>query len=258
MSRKAVIRRIVERELQGQGLTEESVLQDVSDLHQAACEQFGTWETALQYAGVNPRRLSAKQAYTSEYLLQRIRTLCRNGYSLKAEYCQRRDRRLWDAARQYHGTWRNALQAAGINLEFAGLRSGKPRRHKKEKILNELRQWLVVGHSRNWLDICLKNHDLALAVKRRFGSWHRAMIAIDVIPETNPPTTKGKWTPQRIIECIRVRHQEGKHVNYRAVHVDANPLLCAAKYHFGSWRNAVAAAGIGVGRVGRGRPGKEE
>ena len=73
------------------------------------------------------------------------------------------------------------------------------------------------------------------------------MIAIDVIPETNPPTTKEKWTPQRIIECIRVRHQEGKHVNYRAVHVDANPLLCAAKYHFGSWRNAVAAAGIGVG-----------
>ena len=29
-----------------------------------------------------------------------------------------------------------------------------------------------------------------------------------------------------------------------AVHVDDNPLLCAAKYHFGNWQNALAAAGI--------------
>jgi hypothetical protein len=51
ISREEVIRRIVECEMQGQSLTEENVLQDVPDLHQAACERFGTWDTALEYAG---------------------------------------------------------------------------------------------------------------------------------------------------------------------------------------------------------------
>ena len=37
-----------------------------------------------------------------------------------------------------------------------------------------------------------------------------------------PISPKGKWSPQQIIECIRLRHQEGKPVHYNAVHVDAN------------------------------------
>jgi hypothetical protein len=244
MSREAVIRRIVERELQGHNLTEEFVLQDVSDLHQAACAHFGTWETALQYAGVDPRRLSAKQGYTSEYVLRRLQCLCRDGYSLKAADCQRRDRRLWEAARRYFGTWRKALEAAGLNLQLAGLNGGRPRRLDREKVMEDLRQWLAAGHSRKWLEICLQNHDLALAVKRACGSWRRAMIAVELIPETKPPTRKTKWTPQRIIECLRLRRQEGKPLHYMALHVDDNPLLCAAKYHFGNWQKALAAAGI--------------
>ena len=62
------------------------------------------------------------------------------------------------------------------------------------------------------LAIGLKNHDLTLAVKQVFGSWHRAMIVVDVALELKPPTTKWKWSPERIIECIRLRHQEGKPV----------------------------------------------
>ena len=254
MSREAVIRRIVERELQGQSLTEESVLQDVPDLRQAACEQFGTWETALQYAGVDLRRLSAMQAYTPEHVVRKIQCLCRDGYSLKAVDCQRRDRRLYNTARRHFGDWRKALQAAGINLQYVGLRGGKPRRLDREKTLEELRQWLAAGHSRTWMDICLKNHDLALAVKSMYGSWRRAMIAVGLFPETKPPARKRKWNPQRIIESIRLRHQEGKPMHYKAVHVDANSLLCAAKYHFGNWQNALAAAGIEAEQPAHGSP----
>lgn len=258
MSREAVIRRIVEREFQGQGLTEESVLQDASDLHQAAGEQFGTWDTALQYAGVDLRRLSARQAYPQEHVLRRLQVLCRDGYSLKAADCQRRDRRLWEAARLYFGTWRKALEAAGINVRFAGLRGGRPRRLDREKTMEELRQWLATGQSRKWLDLCLQNHDLALAVKSVCGSWRRAMIAVNSIPETKPPTRKTKWNPQRIIACIRIRHQEDKPLHYMALHVDDNPLLCAAKYYFGNWQKALAEAGIEVDQGSRGRPAKKD
>ena len=257
MSREAVIRRIVERDQTGQNLTEGAVLHEAPDLHQAASELFGTWETALRYAGFDPRRLAAMQAYTPEHVLRKIRRLCRSGYSLKAVDNMRRDRRLYDTARRHFGDWRKALQAAGINLQNAGLRNGKPRRLDREKTLEELRQWLAAGHSRNWMDLCLQNHDLALAVKSICGSWRRAMIAVGLLPETKPPARKRKWNPQRIIESIRLRHREGKPMHYKAMHVDANSLLCAAKKYFGNLRNALAAAGIETEQRSPGRPVKK-
>lgn len=46
-------------------------------------------------------------------------------------------------------------------------------------------------------------------------------------------------------------------MHYRAMHVDTNQLLCAAKYYFGNWQNALAAAGIEVEQPARGRPAKK-
>ena len=55
MSREAVIRRIVQREVRTSGLTEDAVRRDEPELYQTACTLFGAWETALQYAGINLR-----------------------------------------------------------------------------------------------------------------------------------------------------------------------------------------------------------
>ena len=57
MTREDVIRRIVELDLQDQGLSAEFVQRNARQLHAAACEHFGTWDTALQYAGVGVRRV---------------------------------------------------------------------------------------------------------------------------------------------------------------------------------------------------------
>ena len=128
MSREDIIRRIVERESQKRGLTEEAVLQDAPELHQVACEQFGAWDTALQYAGVSLRRLYAKPRYTREDVIQRIRTHCRRRCKPTAEYFRYHDRQLYVLARQYFGTWRQVLQAAGLN---APTRPAKRRRMTK-------------------------------------------------------------------------------------------------------------------------------
>ena len=47
-------------------LASRAVLKDAPELHQLACEQFGAWDTALQYAGVSLRSLSARHKYTKE------------------------------------------------------------------------------------------------------------------------------------------------------------------------------------------------
>lgn len=141
MSREAVIRRIVQREMQKCTLTEDSVRRNEPELYRTACKLFGTWETALQYAGINLRRLPAKQQYNRECVLQKIRVLCRTGCSIKAKDNMRREYGLYAAALQYFKSWRQALQAAGINLQYAGLVPTKPRRLKTPQILDQLRQW---------------------------------------------------------------------------------------------------------------------
>ena len=180
MSREAVIRRIVQREVQTSGLTEDAVRRDEPELYQTACTLFGAWETALQYAGINLRCLSAKQQYSQERVRQRIRFLCRNGYSLRAKDNKQREYRLYAAALQYFRSWRQALQAAGVNLQCSGLLASKPCRLTKQQILDQLRQWNAAGHSLGWTEVCLGNRILANMAKTRFGSWRKALLAAGV------------------------------------------------------------------------------
>jgi hypothetical protein len=56
MSRQEVIRQIVARELNRLSLAEDVVREELPALHESACEFFGTWETALRYAGICRRK----------------------------------------------------------------------------------------------------------------------------------------------------------------------------------------------------------
>ena len=58
------------------------------------------------------------------------------------------------------------------------------------------------------------------------------MIAVGLVPERRPDARKRKWSPQRVLECLRFRHQEGKSMHYTPMHAEDNPLLCAAKKYF--------------------------
>jgi hypothetical protein len=242
--RKEVICRIVERQLQGRGLIEEVVLQDMPELHQSACEQFGAWDTALQYAGVNLRCLYPLRNYTREQIIRKIREHCRRALKPTAKCVRHHDYRLQEAACQQFGNWRKALCAAGVNVELAGLGTTKFRRLNREQFLDALRAWAAAGHSLWWCRICLENRALAVAARGRFGSWRQALLAAESAVETQPPKTKRKWDQQRIIDCIQHRQQEGKPLHYKAIRRDDGGLLNAARRHLGGWNQALTAAGI--------------
>ena len=94
MSRRDVIRRIVARDNQGLGLSEETIERDDTELYDTACQVFGAWDTALQYAGVNMRRITRKRDADRETLLYAIRRLCGQAGILEATYVRRRRQSL--------------------------------------------------------------------------------------------------------------------------------------------------------------------
>lgn len=192
MQREEVIRQVVQRDVEHRSLGEEQVLQESPELHAAACEHFGTWHTALNYAGINLRRVITDHKYTEEDVLRTIRYLCCNGYNLTANHNIRRDRRLYEAARKHFGTWRRALCAAGINMQYVNL-PVNPRRFTRPKIIEAIQQRQQAGLSLSWTTVCMENRALANAAKNSFRSWRLALVAAGLRSEENPPVP----APQR-------------------------------------------------------------
>ena len=179
MNREDVIREIVDRDVHKLPLSDDVVQREAEQLHTSACEHFGTWDTALQYAGVNMRGLAIRREYSRERVLSRIRKLCLDGHDLSARRSATRDRRTYDAARLHFGTWRGALRAARINL--ANLHPWSLRLNKDE-IIDRLRRMHAEGHSTKWTEVCLENRAFAITVKYTFRSWSRALVAAGIEP----------------------------------------------------------------------------
>lgn len=101
MTREEIIRQIVRRDIEQSGLTEELVRKEATDLYEAACDHFGTWTTALTYAGFTARRVPRRKESSRDRVIQEIRTPCISGYDLSTAHNLKRDRRLYEAARQH-------------------------------------------------------------------------------------------------------------------------------------------------------------
>ena len=147
--------------------------------NRAACEVFGTWGTALHYAGVRYGRRGIEPA-SSEQILQQIRQYLQLGRSPMAAFVRRHHYRLYREALRCFGTWRQALSAAGVDIRRAGLNKTKRRPQTNEEIFEALRVWHAAGHSMAWSVACLENRQLAVAAHGRFHGWRRALLAAGI------------------------------------------------------------------------------
>jgi hypothetical protein len=63
MIRETIIRKIVELDVAGHSLLEENIRSIDELLHASAVNEFGSWETALQYSGVSAHNVGRCQAF---------------------------------------------------------------------------------------------------------------------------------------------------------------------------------------------------
>jgi hypothetical protein len=113
---------------------------------------------------------------TQERIKFRLRRLCATGYDLGATVNRSRDRALYDACLRHFGSWREALTAAGINL--ANVTRHRPKNLDRDAMLLWIRNRKEAGQSITFSEVCFENRDYALAIKREFGSWARAIETV--------------------------------------------------------------------------------
>ncbi len=146
-------------------------------LYEIACEEFGSWETALHYAGVNARATSVSdQKWPADRVQQCLRRQCTTGYDLNARANRSRNRALYRATLHHFGSWRAALAASGINL--ANVSHWRPKHLDRETMVLWLKQRQAAGESLVWTEVCLESRDYALAIRRTYRSWAKALAGV--------------------------------------------------------------------------------
>ncbi|MCF8567475.1 hypothetical protein LLE49_22405 [Alicyclobacillus tolerans] len=124
-------------------------------------------------------------------------------------------------------------------------------------IISRIREVHATGRPLNRRSMDNGYSDLVIAARRHFGSWDAAIQAAGLVL-TRVKKPRKKWTDERIVEAIRIRIQEEKPVNYKAVATEEEKLIVAGRRNFGSWKAALQAAGVTKQEVDRLRPPRKK
>lgn len=187
--RKQVIRRILEMESRGQVLGEDSVSKANKTLFDEACELFGSWAIALEYAGVRIKR-NRSQSVVPEIVIKRIRGRVGRLNSVKAGHVRKSDYSLYRSGIVAFGSWHKALEAAGVDRKRLYFGATNPKL-TNDQIFELLRQRASDGKSMRFLDFACENLAVARAIESRFKNWTSALVLAGLRKKEEPNQAAG-------------------------------------------------------------------
>jgi hypothetical protein len=160
----------------------------------------------------------------------------REGLPLNCEAVKEASKPLYCGAFRHFGSWRNALRGAGINAATVERR----REWNRAKIITRLRELCRRRYSLRQAAVNRHDSGLYRAACFTFGSWCQALIAAEINPESI--CRDPHWDRSRIIEAILLRALRGDALGSTTVR--PYTLKAAAVREFGSWQEALVAAGL--------------
>jgi hypothetical protein len=180
--------------------------------------------------------------WTEPAICQALRELHRSGRPIWSRKLRETNRPLHSAAIYWFGSYRKAIDAAG--LDYAGIRQSTPGRWDRESVKRELRKLHRQKVPLHHASIERQRPDLVLAAYRYFGTYRGAVeaagLGYDQIRIRPMPT----WDKPRIVRRLRELKKEGEGLWNRAVRRNSPYLDRAARRCFGSYQRAAKAAGI--------------
>jgi hypothetical protein len=179
--------------------------------------------------------------WDTERIVQRLRQLQRAGQPMSYTQLARSHQRLVSAAAYHFGSYRKALEAAGIDHRDVTQRP----RWTRHRIIALIKQAHRRGKDLNWAAVTRADHDVSKAAfaalqPRLFGSWPRALRAAGL--DADDVACYRTWDRNTVIVELRSRAQQSKPLSSGAVQKTDPALHAAAVRYFGSYRTALRAA----------------
>ena len=167
---------ILRRYESGLDLSYSAMAREDLPLLRAATRYMGSWEAAVQAAGLNYDDFRKYRSWTNDRIIERIRELHDKGDDLSWRHVSLTlDPSLAAAAtkKSHFGSWRAALDAAGLNYD----QIRKYRDWNSSEVLRRVRDLYARGEPLNAKSMEKQNITLITAARRRFPSWDKALSA---------------------------------------------------------------------------------
>lgn len=191
-TRESLIKKIQDLHNKGVDLSPTSIQRTHSALFSSARSRshFGNWRAAVEAAGLdydNIKRI--KQKWSRDEILQQIRQYHKQGHDLLQPEFKIKHRNLYLAAcaHRYFGSWRRAIQAAGLDHE----KMRENRVWTRSRIQRTIQTMAKEGKPLGWAYVEEHCPGIYRAARRKenFGSWHNALIQSGVKP---PAVQRGR------------------------------------------------------------------
>ena len=211
-----------------------------SRLGRQAVFRLGNRDAVIRKIGVgrwSPQRVLPAPA--AEEVVRLLQARHRAGQHMSSDAANRDAPRLVHACRKRFGSWRAAMQAAGLGA----LIGGRVKLTSPEEVVRALRE-----RRRRGLSMALKRATnerprLVRAACEQFGTWQAALEAAGL---GEAPAPRALLSPQEVKQGLQARHRRGRPMTAVATQREEGNLVYAACKHFGTWTAAMRAAGLGA------------
>jgi len=175
-NQETIVGEILRRHETAQDLSYSGVTKDNLPLLRAATRYFGSWQEAVEHAGLSYDEYRRYKAWTNDRIIDRIRELYAQGKDLSWRYVSLTlDPSLAAAAtkKNHFGSWRAALDAAGVDYDAVR----RYRDWSDDEVLQRIRERYAEGRPLNAKTLEKENIALLTAARRRFPSWDKTLAA---------------------------------------------------------------------------------
>src|SRR6478735_2027306 len=181
----------------------------------------------------------ARLSWDKPEILQTLKKLHKDGKDLSYTQLAKRMQPLVSAAAYHFGSYRAAVEKAGIDYSEVVRR---PRWTKRE------------GDDLHWSAVTKRGDELGRAAfaslqKRLFGSWDRALHGAGL--DADEISQYRKWDKNGIVFELKSRFRDKEPLNSGAVQKEDPGLHAAAVRHFGSYDAALRAAKVDPAKIRR-------
>jgi hypothetical protein len=186
--------------------------------------------------------------WNKEEIIRALKKLNRASAELSYNALAKTQQSLVSAAAYHFGSYRKAVEAAG--LDYADV-TRRPR-WSKPVIIALIKEARRDGEDLHWSAVTGRGDELSKAAfaslqSRLFGSWDRALHAAGL--DADEVSRYRKWNKETIVTELRQRHRDHEPVNSGAIQRDNPGLHAAAVRHFSSYDEAIRAARLDPEKV---------
>ena len=192
--------------------------------------------------------LQRNRSWTRELVSEEIRNWQASGRPLYSHYMRQNFQELLAAGIRYFGSWRQAVEMAGLTYEDVR----KYRAWSQERIVQTIQRLYGEGADLSFRAMMLSKYaPMVYAAIRpnHFGTWKNALTAAGL--EAEEIYRYKSWEDENIIEEIQRLNQVGADLSSKKMDESSNSLIAIARRRFGSWGEAVRRAGLDYDQIRR-------